>query len=120
MRAHRLISGLLLAGGAFTALTALAQPSPAPAPATPTAPLARDETPPSRFNQRIEHLRTEDAGARVDELRTGGETRSITVQPAAEVPPYQVQPADGARPETGPREAGPGGAGRRVWNVIQF
>ncbi|MGB6116083.1 MAG: hypothetical protein WBF97_13480, partial [Comamonas sp.] len=56
--------------------------------------------------QRIERIVVEDAGSRVDELRVGGETKSITVQPkvGGDVPSYQVRPSDGAR----------------VWNLGRF
>ena len=33
----------------------------------------------------------------ITELRVGGETRSITVQPKGGMPSYQVQPATGER-----------------------
>lgn len=46
-----------------------------------------------RHNQRIEHIRTEGMAARVDELRVGGETRRITVQPRGGLPAYQVDSA---------------------------
>ena len=46
---------------------------------------------------RTERIRIEDASARIDELRVGGETRSITVQPKGGMPAYQVQPASGER-----------------------
>ncbi|MBZ0224358.1 MAG: hypothetical protein WA917_10260 [Comamonas sp.] len=56
--------------------------------------------------QRIERIVVEDAGSRVDELRVGGETKSITVQPkvGGDVPSYQVRPNGGAR----------------VWNLGRF
>ena len=72
----------------------------------------RQATPADRHNQRIETMRHEDAGSRVDELRSGGETRRIAVQPKAAVPAYEVQPAGAHN-----REAGPGAAGRRVWKI---
>ncbi|MGE0332838.1 MAG: hypothetical protein AB7P37_19340 [Ramlibacter sp.] len=74
-------------------------------PSTGTAPatLQRDTQTAGRHNQRIERVRIEDAGSRVDELRYGGESQSITVQPKADVPEYQVQ-----------RD------GTRVWNVLKF
>jgi len=43
------------------------------------------------------HIRIEDAGNRIDELRVGAETRSITVQPKGKLPSYQVEPATGER-----------------------
>ena len=81
------------------------------------AAVTRDEVRLDRRTQRVEHIRTEDAGSRVDEVRAGGETKSITVQPKANVPPYSVQPTDPANMGAG--ESAPGAPGRRVWK-IQF
>ena len=47
--------------------------------------------------KRTERIRIEDAGARIDELRVGGETLSITVQPKGGMPTYQIAPTSGAR-----------------------
>ena len=47
--------------------------------------------------KRTERIRIEDAGARIDELRVGGETLSITVQPKGGMPTYQIAPSSGAR-----------------------
>ena len=81
---------------------------PAPAPASPP-----DKT--------IERIRTEDAGTRIDEVRVGGETQSITVQPKVgdKMPAYEVKPSDTRRggapsPSTGDT------TGSRVWNVLKF
>ena len=66
----------------------------------------------------IEHIRTEDGGARIDETRVGGETQSITVQPTVgDVPAYEVKPADNT-PAAGPNGSGVGG--KRLWNVHKF
>lgn len=46
---------------------------------------------------RTEHIKVEDAGSLITELRVGGETRSITVQPKGGMPSYQVQPGTGER-----------------------
>ena len=70
--------------------------------------------------QRPEHIQHEDAGSRVSELRVGGETRSISVQPKAGVPAYEVRPADASGTSAVQREAGPGSAGPRVWKMLQF
>lgn len=75
----------------------------------------RDGTAYDRNTQRVERLTTEDAGARVDELRAGGETRSITVQPKAPVPAYDVLPPSSNGMHR--REGGPGSAGPRVWKI---
>ncbi|WP_288638447.1 hypothetical protein [Comamonas kerstersii] len=66
-----------------------------------------------RHNQRIERIQHEDGGSRVDELRVGGETKNITVQPkVGNLPAYEVQPQN--------IEGADGTNGRRVWRAIQF
>lgn len=95
---------------------AMAQPTPA-APAVARveqAPIA-----PSRANQTIERIRTEDAGSRIDELRVGGETQSITVQPKTGGAAYEVNKGEGAR-GTAPAAASGDTNGARVWNVLKF
>ncbi|MDI1244924.1 MAG: hypothetical protein PSV24_05940 [Rhodoferax sp.] len=52
---------------------------------------------PDKAQPRIEHIHVEDAGARIDEVRVGGETKSITVQPKGDMPAYQVAPKTGER-----------------------
>jgi hypothetical protein len=96
---------------------ALAQTAPSPAPAAARveqAPIA-----PSRTNQTIERIRTEDGGSRIDELRVGGETQSITVQPKTGGAAYEVNKAEGAR-GTAPAAASGDTNGSRVWNVLKF
>ncbi len=75
----------------------------------------------SRNDQKIQRIRIEDAGSRIDELRVGGETQSVTVQPKLDMPAWEVQPTDGARsrPEAKDRRGGESGA-QRVWNVLSF
>lgn len=111
MHTHRwMLLSLLLA----VALGAAAQGVPPAA----DAPVVRDEAGRDGANQRIEHIQVEDRGNRIDELRVGGQTQSITVQPKAAVPGYDVQPAGSSR--LGPGEAGPGSAGPRTWKILQF
>ena len=74
-----------------------------PGTAAGTPPPAREPQAGGRTSQRIERVRIEDSGARVEELRYGGETQSITVQPKTDMPEYQVR-----------------GDGARVWNVFKF
>lgn len=74
-----------------------------------------------RPDKAIQLIRTEDAGTRIDEVRVGGETQSITVQPKTgnNLPPYEVRPADstrGSAPSTSSNETN----GPRVWNVLKF
>lgn len=47
--------------------------------------------------KRTERIRVEDADARIDEVRVGGETQAITVQPKSSMPAYQVAPKTGER-----------------------
>lgn len=57
-----------------------------------------------RRNQKIERIRLEDSGSVIDEVRYGGRTQSISVQPKAAVPRYEVEPV----------------TGQRFWNVLNF
>jgi hypothetical protein len=87
----------------------------APAPTAAVQATARPHDPalePGRGNQTIERIRTEDAGSRIDELRVGGQTQSIVVQPKGDMPAYEVRPMD-ARP-------GSTQGGTRVWNFLRF
>lgn len=85
------------------------------------APLDRGPELDPRKNQKIERIRIEDGGNRIDEVRVGGETQSITVQPKAAVPPYEMQPSDLARSRPADRREGlSGSSSQRVWNVFGF
>ena len=77
--------------------------------------------PTARGGQVIQRIRTEDAGSRIDEVRVGGQTQSITVQPktGVNIPAYEVKPSDtanGAAPSTSKGDT----TGSRVWNVLKF
>jgi hypothetical protein len=69
----------------------------AQAPTSSERPLTATSASPNTVEQRIERIQIEDGGARIDELRVGGETKSITVQPKGGMPGYDVQPVTGAR-----------------------
>ena len=74
-----------------------------------------------RGNQRTERIQIEDAGSRVDELRVGGQTQTISVQPkAGNLPSYEVQSPDGARSRAGSNSGAETNTGPRVWNVLKF
>jgi hypothetical protein len=74
-----------------------------------------------RNNQRTERIRVEDGGSRVDELRVGGQTQSITVQPkGSDMPEYEVQSPDGARSRSGSNSGAETNTAPRVWNVMKF
>lgn len=98
---------LLVLLGSLLALTALAQ-TPGKVPATQDAPAGKAP------EQTIERIRHEDAGSRIDELRVGGETKNITVQPKGDAPAYQVAPESNNR---NPSDAGRGSGG---WNIFKY
>ncbi|MEO6017744.1 MAG: hypothetical protein ABIP46_10845 [Polaromonas sp.] len=98
------------------AQTAVSPPGSPPAATAAVAPPASSL--PDKFIQRI---RTEDSGTRIDEVRVGGETQSITVQPksGSKLPPYEIKPSEGAKggpPSTSSSDTN----GARVWNVMKF
>ena len=68
-----------------------------------------------------ERIRNEDAGTRIDEVRVGGETQSITVQPktGSRLPAYEVRPS-GSTKGSAPAASTGGTTGSRVWNVLDF
>ena len=76
---------------------------------------------PARPDQTIQRIRTEDAGTRIDEVRVGGETQSITVQPktGSNTPAYEVRSPDGAKGNS-PSQSNGDTNGSRVWNVLKF
>jgi hypothetical protein len=82
------------------------------------APLAQEPEPlEGRRNQKIERIVVEDEGSRVEEVRVGGQTQTVTVQPRGGLPAYEMQPSDLARSR--PADRRDGGA-QRVWNVLSF
>jgi hypothetical protein len=52
---------------------------------------------PGVIEKRTERIHVEDAGSKIDELRIGGETKTIDVKPKSSMPAYQVAPATGER-----------------------
>lgn len=49
------------------------------------------------IEKRTERIHVEDSGASIDELRVGGQTVSISVQPKNHMPGYQIEPVSGTR-----------------------
>jgi hypothetical protein len=98
-----------LAFGLCAALPALAQVAPADSPREPASP--RDN---------IERITHEDKLTRIEEVRVGGQTQSIEVQPKNGAPAYQIQPETGssAGSDTGGKRSG--NAGRSSWRVLNF
>jgi hypothetical protein len=111
MRSRLLLLVPLLACSALSAQTV-----PAAAPTVPESPPAE-----GRRNQRVERIHVEDGGAAIDEVRYGGQTQSITVQPKAAVPEYEIQPTDLGRSRPADHRDGMSNAtGHRVWNLFRF
>ena len=73
-----------------------------------------------RKNQKIEHLTTEDKANRIEEVRVGGQTQSVTVQPKNGAPKYEVQPNDQSRSRPADSREGLSERKPRVWNVFGF
>ncbi len=114
----RLFILFLLPACLGTTAPAWAQTPPASdkaAPAADAAPAAR------QTDRRIEHIQHEDRSTRIDELRVGGETQSITVQPKGGMPAYEVIPATGNRgPAVAERGNSGASGGTRVWKILGF
>ena len=84
--------------------------------------LEREQQAEGRHNQRVEHIVVEDAGSRVQELRVGGQTQSITVQPktGTPLPAYEVRSNDGARARPGNFNESDTVTAPRVWTLRNF
>lgn len=63
---------------------------------TPQAAVSGAEAP-AVVEKRTERIHIEDTGSKIDELRIGGETKTIDVQPKGGMPAYQVAPTSGER-----------------------
>ena len=111
---------LLVAALAALPLAAAVEQTPAPAQnAASAATVKAKPAGPARSDKKIERIRTEDAGTRIDELRVGGETEKITVQPKTGGAAYEVKPAEGAH-GAAPAATSTETNGSRVWNVLKF
>jgi hypothetical protein len=104
------LAWLPLALGAVLAPPAHAQMGAAPAPVA-EQPAAQPG------DQRIERIQHEDALTRVDELRVGGQTRSITVSPKNGAPAYEIAPLPGG---DSPADARNSSAGKSRWRILNF
>lgn len=79
------------------------------------APAAAIQTPVTTLEQKTERITHEDAGSRIEELRVGGQTRSIEVQTNTNVPGYRVEPIDPSRSQDGKTSSG-----KSSWRVLNF
>ena len=112
---HRLTARNPFLALLLSCLAGVAAAQPAAAPSR----LAQDEGK-AVIEQRAESITHEDAGSRIDELRVGGQTQSIEVQPKNGAPAYQIQPdnGNGAGGESGGKRTG--NAGRSSWRILNF
>lgn len=91
-------SALLLTLSLSCASLSWAQsPNSAAAPATTTPAPTATGSASGAIEKRTERIRIEDGGSRIDELRIGGVTKSIDVQPKGGMPAYQIAPTSGER-----------------------
>lgn len=91
MRSALLLTLSLLSAGLCSAQALV------PAPSASNSNVVAAPAPDNAVEKRTERIQIEDRSARIDELRVGGETKSITVQPKGGMPAYDVQPASGER-----------------------
>lgn len=84
------LSLFLLVGGSALAQTSAITPA---AQASSPASVARKNP----VEQPVQLIQVEDASVRIDEVRVGSETKSISVQPKGALPAYQVAPVSGQR-----------------------
>jgi hypothetical protein len=112
MRAHSIPSPrhLIAATVLCLALPAMAQNNSTKVAPAESVPLSAGE---AKVIERITH---EDAGSRVDELRVGGQTRSIDVQPKNGAPAYEIAPL----PTVDTATEGRSSSGRSRWRILSF
>ena len=127
MRSRLLLILSLLVCTAVSAQTPPAAPvAPAAAPIAPAPALTRQEQEKAdraegRRNQKVELIHLEDSANVIDEVRYGGQTQSITVQPKNKMPEYEVQPNDLSRTRPSDNRDGSNSApGKSLWNVHKF
>lgn len=101
---------------ASAAVALAAEPTQTALPALPASAALQGEPVQSRVEPQVLNTVTEDDQVRIEELRVGGATRKITVQPKIKgVPSYQIAaPTPGRAPGDDPQ------AGKRVWLSLDF
>lgn len=85
---------------------------------TPAAPA--DAPAPLPPGPRVERIQHEDALSRIDELRVGGHTRSIEVQPKNGAPAYQIAPENMSGSPSDSAGQRSGSAGKSSWRILSF
>ncbi|MBB3179238.1 hypothetical protein [Variovorax sp. Sphag1AA] len=117
----RLAAALLGCITPFAAIQAQ-NPPPAESSARPAQEQSAEDKAAGRQNQKIERIHIEDSRNKIDELRVGGQTQNITVQPkTTNTPAYQVMPNGERSRNEGQSESSASDSGSRVWwNVFKF
>ena len=77
------------------------------------------ENAPAARSERIERITHEDELSRIDELRVGGQTRSIEVQPKNGAPAYEIAPAPGGA-DLSDSTTKSGSTGKSRWRIFNF
>lgn len=102
-------------------LLVLAPLSTAQAQTPPDTPPAESAPAAVSAGDRIERITHEDSLSRIDELRVGGQTQSIEVQPKNGAPAYQITTEPGVAPsnrDVAGQRTGTGG--RSSWRILSF
>ncbi len=103
---HHLLSALGLGLGLCFSAGAQTPPPAEVGPATP--------------GQRVERITHEDQLTRIDELRVGGQTQRIDVQPKNGAPAYEISPVRSAEPPGQGAGERTGNAGKSSWRIFNF
>jgi len=118
---HARLAAVLLGCIAPFAAVQAQNPPPAESSARPAEQQPEKDKAAGRQNQKIERIHIEDSRNKIDELRVGGETQNITVQPKSNAPAYQVMPNGERARNEGQADSSASDSGSRVWwNVFKF
>jgi hypothetical protein len=85
-----------------------------------TPPAEPSQQAPLPVSPRVERITHEDKLSRIEELRVGGQTKSIEVHPKNGAPTYDIAPLRGNDSSgDGPNQRS-GNAGKSSWRVLNF
>lgn len=101
IRPWAVFASILIGLVAQAQTAAVPVPAPAPAPA------------PQGKEQKYERIVHEDGGSKVEEVRVGGQTQSITVQSKLGGEPYEIKPASTGKTDSAT-------SGKAMWNIGKF
>lgn len=78
------------------------------------------EVGPAIPGQRVERITIEDQLTRIDELRVGGQTQRIDVQPKNGAPAYEIAPIRSTEPPSQGTGGQTGNSGKSSWRLFNF